>query len=347
MIRSVLAVALAFVVVSRPVGAAEPADPAKTALALVGGVAVTEADLEALIGPDLTELRQREAQLREQALDEAISSRLLENEAKTRGITRDALLQAEVLSQVSVTPEEVKAFYEANKARIGGLAEQEALQRIEPVLRQQKARQREMTFVRDLRKKIGVKILLEPTRAQVTAVGPSRGPANAPVTLIEFSDFQCPYCERVQPALRQVFATYGDKVRLVYRDFPLEMHPDAGRAAAAATCAGEQGKFWEMHENIFSNQTALAAQRLSLYAGEIGVDSVKFEACMAEPRHAKALEASMAEAESLGVRGTPAFFINGRMLVGAQPFEAFARIIDDELARAGAVPEVASTTKPN
>jgi len=347
MIRNVLVVTVALFALSHPVGATETTTAGKAPLAFVGGIAVTDADLEPLIGGDLIELRQREAQLKDQALEEVISSRLLEDEAKARGITREALLQAEVGSLVSVTPEEVRAFYEANKARIANLPEKDALERIEPLLRQQKAREREMTFVRELRKKAGVKVLLEPMRSSVTAVGPSRGPVGAPVTIIEFSDFQCPYCDRVQPALRQVFEAYGENVRLIYRDFPLEMHPDAGRAAAAATCAGEQGKFWEMHEKIFSNQSALAAERLSRYAGEIGVDGGKFEACMVEPRHAQALEASMTEAKSLGVRGTPAFFINGRMLVGAQPFEAFARIIDDELARAGVTMTVAAKVTSN
>lgn len=307
--------------------------PAKAPLALVGSVAVTDEDLETIIGSELAELRQQEAQLREKGLEEAIARRVLEDAAKARGVTPEALLQTEVEANVAVTEAEVRGFYEANKGQLGGMPEADALARVEAGLRQQKARGATQAFLAELRKKAGVTVLLEPQRTPISTVGPFRGPADAPVTIVEFSDFQCPFCERVQPALRQVFDTYKDKVRLVYRDFPLEMHADAGRAAAAATCAGEQGKFWEMHEKIFTNQLALAASRLTQYAGEIGVDAGRFETCMADPRHQAVLEASMDEAKKAGVRGTPAFFINGRMVVGAQPFEAFARVIDDELAR--------------
>jgi protein-disulfide isomerase len=305
-------------------------------LARVHGQAVTEAEVLALVAPQLAEIRQKTHQLRAQALDELIARRVVEAEAKRRELSVEALLTAEVDEKALPTDADRRALYEANKSRFTGMSEAEAMQQVEPAVRQQKRRERQLEYVRELRKLAGVEVLMEPLRAEVRVPqgAPSRGPAQAPVTIVEFSDFQCPFCTRVQSTLRRVRETYKDKLRFVFLDFPLDMHPQARKAHEAAACAGEGGRFWEMYDRLFANQAKLAPADLSGHAAELGLDRAAFQACLDSGRHAATAEAGLEEGARHGVTGTPAFFINGRMVVGAQPYEAFAAVIEDELERA-------------
>jgi protein-disulfide isomerase len=160
---------------------------------------------------------------------------------------------------------------------------------------------------------------------------PIRGPEDARITIVEYSDFQCPFCARVIPTLDQIRETYGDDVRLVYKHLPLRIHPEAPGAAAASVAAQQQGKFWEMHDKIFANQQQLSDAAYVAFARELGLDVERFEADRKSAAVRQRIDADEAEANRLGVSGTPAFFINGRFLSGAQPFEAFQRVIDEEL----------------
>ena len=323
--------------------AAEPSKPqASPPLALVGDEPITEAEVEALVGPQLAELRQRTFQLRSQGLDELIAQRLAEREAKRRGLTLAALVKVEVDDKVVFTDAERKALYEANQARFAGQSEAEAMKQIEPAVRQQKRRDRQMAFVHEMRAAAKVTVLLQPLRAdlRLPAGAPARGSEGAPVTIVEFSDFQCPYCVRAQPTLKRVRETYGPKVRFVFVDFPLDIHAQAKKAHEAAACANEQGKFWPMYDRLFTSEGKLQASDLKGYAGEAGLDAAAYDTCMGSGRHATASERGVEEGARNGVTGTPAFFINGRMVVGAQPFEAFAQVIDDELSR------VSTSTQP-
>lgn len=167
-----------------------------------------------------------------------------------------------------------------------------------------------------------------------TAGHPSRGDANAPVTIIEFSDYQCPFCARVSPVLQQVEAAYAGKVRRVFRQFPLiAIHKDAKKAAEASLCAAEHGRFWEMHDALFEQPPALDVVSLKQKAQAAGLDAAKFSACLDSGKHSADVEKDLAEGVRAGVNATPAIFINGRPLPGARPFEDFARVIDEELAK--------------
>ena len=148
---------------------------------------------------------------------------------------------------------------------------------------------------------------------------------------MEFSDFECPFCVRAEEAVKQVMAAYPGKVRLVYRDYPLPFHARAQKASEAALCAGDQGKYWEMHEKLFANQKALEVGQLKQHAKDLGLTTDKFDKCLDSGEKAKIVDASKKAGEEAGVNGTPAFFINGRPLSGAQPFEKFKEIIDHEL----------------
>jgi protein-disulfide isomerase len=167
-----------------------------------------------------------------------------------------------------------------------------------------------------------------------TAGAPVRGPEDAAITIVEFSDFQCPYCTRVKPTLAQVREEYGDQVRLVFKHFPLSFHTKAIPAHKAAIAAGEQGKFWEMHDLIFQNPKDIEPEQLRAHAESLSLDLAKYDAVMADPATDALISRDQEQGAKLGVRGTPSFFINGRFFSGAQPFAAFKAKIEEELDRA-------------
>jgi protein-disulfide isomerase len=169
----------------------------------------------------------------------------------------------------------------------------------------------------------------------VTDGSPAVGPEGAQVSLVAFSDFQCPFCSRAVPTLEQIEKQYGDKVRIVFKHLPLAMHPKAPAAHAAAEAAHRQGKFWEMHDRIFENQGDMSPERYVQYATELGLDVERFKKDVESADIKKRIDADTSEASRLNVNGTPAFFINGRYLSGAQPFESFKALIDQELAGGG------------
>jgi protein-disulfide isomerase len=165
-----------------------------------------------------------------------------------------------------------------------------------------------------------------------TAGAPALGPEDAKITVIEFSDFQCPFCSRVYPTLHRMRPEYGDDVRIVFKHLPLSIHSKAPGAHAASEAAKLQGKFWPMHDKIFEGQRLLSDAQYEAWAKEIGLDVERFKRDVVSATVKDRVAADLAEAEKLGVTGTPAFFINGRYLSGAQPFANFKRVIDEALA---------------
>jgi protein-disulfide isomerase len=163
---------------------------------------------------------------------------------------------------------------------------------------------------------------------------PSLGPPDAPLTIVEFSDFQCPFCRESYPVIRSLVAEYGDRVRFVYRHFPVpSLHPDAVAAAEASMCAEEQGKFWAYHDRLFQNQAALDGQSLARYAVQTGLDAERFNGCVAARRYRAFVEQDMADGRTLGVRGTPTWFLNGEKAEGAIPEEIFRKVIEELLKK--------------
>jgi protein-disulfide isomerase len=174
----------------------------------------------------------------------------------------------------------------------------------------------------------------EVQRVDVSTDGdPSIGSEAAPVTIVEFSDYQCPYCQAwYQQTYDQLMANYPGKILFVYRDLPLPGHPESLPSAEAANCAGEQGAYWKFHDALFSGQYELGRSAYEQYAAALGLDTAAFTACLDDHRYQAEVKADAADAEKLGLNGTPSFVINGRILIGAQPFENFKAIIDEELA---------------
>ncbi|HSS75686.1 MAG TPA: thioredoxin domain-containing protein [Thermoanaerobaculia bacterium] len=309
----------------------------KDVLAVVNGQPITEADVRTTAAEQFKSL-QREYEknshdLLESSLQTVIQERLVEAEAKARGVTKDQIL-AEI-KPTPVTDAEVDAFYEQNKAQIPQPKEQVAA-KIKSYLEQQGQQKARLAYYDNLQKKYKVDIKMEPVRVEVAATGPATGPATAPVTIVEFSDFQCPFCSRLTPTLDQVKKKYGDKVRIVFRQFPLPFHQNAQKAAEAALCANDQGKFWQLHDAMFGNQAALGVDQLKAKAAELGLKADDFNKCLDSGAKAATIEADKKAGSDAGVNGTPAMFINGRFLSGAVPLENVTSVIDDELRRKGA-----------
>jgi len=309
-------------------------------VATVGSQSITlaEVDDKALEAPTANfggKLSQALYDARRGALEEIIASALMDNAAKAQGIDRAALVEKEITSKVTaVTDAEIAAWYQANPAQVRGAPLEQVRQPIRTFLTQERMQKIRGQYIDDLKSKTAVRVLLDPPRQKVTmaAASPARGPKDAPIQIVEFSDFQCPFCFRVGPSLKQVFDTYGDRIHLIYREYPLPNHPNARPASEAGLCANEQGKFWPFHDRLFASQQKLGAADLKQHAAELGLDTSRFNACVDSHKYADDVEADITAGNEAGVNGTPAFFINGRMLSGAQPFEEFKKIIDDELA---------------
>ncbi len=304
-------------------------------LATVNGTPITESDLSAsdtLSNLERDYRRNRHAAL-EEALKAEVQNRILEAEAKAKGVSTQQLLAG--ITPEPITQEAVDAVYEENRAQLNNVPKAQVEGQIRTYLGQQAQQKARDEFFGALEEKYKVDISMEPLREKVAAIGASKGPANAPVTIVEFSEFECPYCARVNPALEQARQKYGDNVRIVFRHFPLPFHQSAQKASEASLCAGDQGKFWELHDAMFANQRALGVAQLKEKAVQLGLDAAKFNACLDSGEKAAAVAIDKRDGEKAGVTGTPGLFINGRFVNGAVPFETLAPIIDDELRRKG------------
>ncbi len=304
--------------------------------AKIGRAEITVAELDRRAAGKLVRLKTQEYEIRKQTLDELIDEQLLSEEATKQGITRDELEAKEIAAKaVEPSDEEAKAYFDKNPPR-GGVEFDKVKDRVKAFMKRQAEQDARTALISGLREGAGVEVLLEPLRFDVSMDNdPTYGNKDAPITIVEFSDFQCPYCSRVNDALTQVKEAYGDKISLTFRDFPLPMHPEAPKAGEASHCADEQGKFWEYHDKLFENQRALKDEDLKSYAGTLGLDAAAFATCLDSGKYAEDIEKDKADGEMAGVSGTPAFFINGVFLNGARPFEQFKEVIDAELKAKG------------
>jgi protein-disulfide isomerase len=315
-----------------PAGAAAQGRP-DIILATVGDHPITQQEVDARVASQLYDLRK-------QALDELIDDYVLQRAARTAGLKQDDFVQQQVkLSTPSVTADEAKQFYVQHKAQLdaqtGGNSFDQIKARLIIAMQHQRYQEGEKQLIQKLRAEDHVNVLLQAPHVSIATAGhPITGSSLAPVTIIEFSDFQCPFCRAAESSLKQVRQRYGDQVKLVYMDFPLGFHPHAMDAARAARCAADQDKFWQFHDALFLDQKKLDPANLKQTAQKIGLDPAKFNSCFDSNQHDEGVRKDLAKGSSLGVTGTPTFFINGRELVGAQPPEKFNEIIEEELARA-------------
>ena len=320
----------------------EVRDP-KATVARVDGAPITEGELMVEAKASLAAVESRFAEeVHKQkvgALDRLVEKRLLEARAKKEGISVDALLEREVSRKVPEPAEAaLQSVYDQTKATGQALPPfPEVKGEIAAFMRSQLAQGLRQKLVAGLRAQAKVESLLPPLllpKVAFKADGPSRGDASAPVTIVEFSDYECEFCRLAEETVRKVLNDYEGRVRLVHQTFPLSIHPRASKAAEAALCAGEQGRYWEMHDSLIAKQGALGVDDLKGRALALGLDAPRFDACLDSGRMAQIVQASKRLGEGLGLNSTPAFFINGRPLSGAQPFERFKELVDNELAGA-------------
>jgi len=308
-------------------------------VATVAGQAITVADIEASLERQLEELEKQRAKLIESAVGPAVDRKLLEVEAAAMDITSNALLSTQVTAKISpVTDADVTAWYEANRARLqAGTTQEQVAGQIRELLLKERGESLYREYLGSLRAKHETKILLEPPRTEIDLADATwKGPEDAPVTLVEFSDFQCPACRGFNPILEQLLTSYPDHVRVAFLQFPLRsIHPQAQGAAEAALCARDAGKFWELHDEMFADQRNLGIDGLKAAARRIGIDGEAFDACLDSNKHAPVVQADFNRATGAGVSGTPAVFVNGREVSpGRVPsFEALAIMVEDELRR--------------
>jgi protein-disulfide isomerase len=342
-----LAAAISLVLLTACSSAAQPPAAARTAasssdvVATVGATSITLAELDAVALKDSTanygamRLLHALYEARRAALDEMVATKLLEHDASARGTTVDAIMgeMSAKAGEQPVTDADVSAWYAEHQDRVQGAPLDAVRAPIKALLAGERFDAARTRYLDTLRVKTPVKIMLEPPRETVAEAGrPARGPENAPIEMIEFSDFQCPFCLRAYPTLMKVLDTYGDKIRFVYRHYPLRNHPQARPAAEAAQCANEQGKFWPYHNRLFGTPGQLTDAELKQAAVSVGADPAVFNACVDSHKYSADVETDIAAGDEVGVSGTPAFFINGRVLSGALPFETFKQLIDEELA---------------
>lgn len=309
-------------------------------LASVDGQNITLADVRARVGNELDRAEVQYLQTRSTLIDNTLKAmlreRVIDAEAKKQGKSYEELVAAEAGIGINPTDAEIAKWYQDNLNRTGGRPLEQIKDQIADLLRSERRNAAEAQLQSRLNKERKVAVNFQPYRlAFDNGNSPSMGKEDAPVTLIEFSDFQCPFCNRFAPTLKQVNEKYGDKVRIVYRQYPIpSIHPFAFKASEASLCANEQGKFWELHDWMFANQSRLGVADLKQKAGEMGMDRKKFDTCLDTGRYVEQVQRDMADGVKVGITGTPAVFINGVELKGgAVPFETVAAAIDQELAR--------------
>jgi protein-disulfide isomerase len=274
---------------------------------------------------------QRRHELLRAQLDDMLDQRALQMEAAERAVAPEAVLSQ--LQTPVITDADVQAFYEQNKDVIA-----QPYAQVDSKIREYLTKQRTDAAAREfydaLRTKHGISAHLPPYRVEVADIGPARGQNDAPVTIVEFGDFQCPFCKQAEASLRTVMDHHPHEVRLVFRNLPLtQLHPNAELAAEAGVCAERQGKFWELHDAMYADQTALALNSLKDTAQRLGLDTNRFSSCMTDGSYKSAIEADGKAALDLGLTGTPYFFINGRPVDGSVPVSTFETVISEELSR--------------
>jgi len=301
--------------------------------ATVGSASISRAELDKHVKPRLIEIDNERFEALKEGLDEMVAAELMKQEAAARKITPEQLEQQEITAKVTdPTDAEVQQVFDANKAQLQGQALEAVKPRIVEFLKEQKGGARKAQFIEELKAKYKTVVNLKAPVIEVGTGGrPEKGPKDAAVTMIVFSDYECPYCRKAEEAVEQVLKTYEGKIKYVFRDYPLPFHQKARPAAVAANCANAQGKYWEFNQKLFV--VDLSAESYKKVAADLGLDAKKFDECVAK-NDQKSIEQDLADGGAVGVNGTPAFFINGRMLSGAQPAEAFKEVIDQELAQA-------------
>ena len=309
-------------------------------LATIGDEKVTIADVRSQAGDrlDLIEAQYRKQRSKtiEDALNLILRERIIDAEAKKKGKSIEELILAEAGGSYDPSDLDIENWYKENQARLGGRTVEQLRNQIADLLRKENKENAAVKLQSRLNQERNVVVKFEPYRFAFKNDGaPTLGKAGAPVTVVEFSDFQCPFCKQFAPSLHEIEKKFGDKVQVVYRQFPIpSIHPNAFKAAEASLCAHDQGKFWELHDLMFVEQDRLAVADLKQKSGRVGMDEKKFASCLDTGKYTEQVQRDMQEGTKVGITGTPAVFVNGVEIPGgAVPYTKLAAEIEKELAR--------------
>lgn len=299
--------------------------------------AITRKDVDDTLGTRLIALEEQIYALRKNALENLITERLLRETAKTRGVTVEELKNSFIPGKVNITTLQVEEEYSKAAQSMGDMGEDEAKQRLKIELEGFEKIRLYKEALAKLREgaKVEVNLPAPDSKLVISNTGPAKGPATAPVQLVEFSDFQCPYCKRAQGFLGEVLQEYGSKVQHVFKHLPLTIHSEAFISAQASVCAHGQGKFWEFHDRLFESDD-LSAKALKKYAGDLSLNLDEYDKCMASPGSRAEVLKDLAEARRANVEGTPTFFINGKRVRGVGSAADLRKVIDAELKQVAA-----------
>jgi len=306
-------------------------------LARIGDAVLTEEQLRNEMGAELAQIENRLYALRKYWVERKGQDLLFDQAARAAGLSR-AEWEAREIDQKTPPPDEARARQLMGQFAKPGVDSMDALKQATEAIAKQDRQNRRNEVYQELTRKTKVELLFEkPTAPRIeVSYGPQnpvRGDTKAPVTIVEFTDFQCPYCKRATETLERVKDAYPKEVRIVARQYPLPGHERAKPAAEAALCANEQGRYWEYRQKLFSDQSKLSDADLRQYAKDVRLDEEKFARCLSEGRYVEQVRKDLAEGQKYGVTGTPAFFVNGELISGAQPFANFDQAIKTALAR--------------
>jgi protein-disulfide isomerase len=310
----------------------------------IDGTRLTLADYERKHPTGLFHARNVFYEAHRKAAEQFVDEYLLEREAKKEGLTVDQLVEKHINSAAGKEPsdEALRVYYE-------GVDTQEPFEKVKPqiiqAIKERRIAKARAEYLKELRSQAKISIRVGPPRADVDLANtPVRGPQDAPITLVEFADYECPYCQQIQPVLDRLEQEYKGKIRFAYKDIPLPMHANAEKSAEASHCAGVQGKYWQYHDMLFQTKQ-LELPQLKEHARTLKLDAAAFDKCLDNGDQAARIKPNITEGQNLGIQGTPSFFINGRSIGGGQSYEDFKRIVDEELAAASAAKSMNTTAK--
>ena len=305
-------------------------------VAEVNGTSITLKEVDNSVTSQLFPLKQQIYAIRKAALENLILRAILEHEAKGQGVSVEELRRKMTAGKVEVLPSQVEELYAVNASVFAAMSPDEAKERLRLDLESQARMRIYREALASLKKSSNTRVLLEePTLPSVNSadVAPSIGSKEAPVNIVEFSDFQCRYCRESQGPIKEILKNYGSDVRVIFKHLPLDIHAEAFASAQAAFCAGEQGFFWQYHNALFASET-LSPEELSRLASNLGLNLAKFKTCVLSEASRIAVRKDVQEARQLGINSTPTFIINGKLVRGAIGFEEFKTIIERELRSA-------------
>jgi predicted DsbA family dithiol-disulfide isomerase len=307
----------------------------ETVLASVNGIEITQKQVDDSVASRIYPLQQQLYAIRKAALDNLVTAKILETEARARGVTIEDLRRQLTLGEINVTRAQVEEAYAQNASFFASMSPDEARERLRLDLENQARMKHYRSGLEALRKKWTIAMSLAPPAFIFElddGLSPAQGSSKPAVTIVEFSDFECSFCSAVQGTLKQVLENYGRDVRLVFKHLPLEGHRNSLPAARAAYCAGEQDRFWQFHDALFASPDLTPATLMQI-AGNLGLGLPKFQACLNSEQSRAAIVKDLETARLLRIESTPSFLVNGKLIQGALGFADFQRIIEQELSQ--------------